>query len=243
MENKLYQELCDLEERHWWFVGRRRIIFDLINREIPEVLSRALDIGCGTGFNAELLRSRAKEVWGLEASGEMAEEAGKRAPGVVVVEGVFPEARIGLQFNLITLFDVLEHLEDDRAALEKIHSLLEPGGYAVFTVPAFSFLWSEHDDLAHHKRRYAMPELNRLLDAAGFSIQRLTYFNTFLFAPIWLLRRARRIAEFRRGSSDFFIAPSAINRILASFFGAERFFLRRMDFPFGVSLFAVARKK
>jgi len=182
------------------------------------------------------------ELYGVEMSDEAIELAKNRMPNLKIVKGEFPQVAINERFDLITLFDVLEHLEDDEESIRKIKEMLKPGGYAVFSVPAFSFLWSEHDELAHHRRRYTARELREKLTRAGLYPIKITYFNTFLFLPILTFRFLRKLLRFRGGKTDFFMAPEPINKCLAALFGAERFLLRLIDFPFGVSLLAIAKK-
>lgn len=241
MEKQLYQEMYDIEEKHWWFHGRRKILYSVLKQAIGKV-EKILDIGCGTGFNAQWLRGLGREVYGLEMSEEAIKFARSRAPELNIIKGEFPNHKIKEKFDIITLFDVLEHFDDDGKALAAVRDLLNPGGYVILSVPAFSFLWSEHDELAHHKRRYTGRELRDKLTAAGFEVVRLTYFNTFLFPLILVFRFLRKIFGLRAGKTDFFMAPAPLNLWLAKIFGAERFLLRYISFPFGVSLLAVVRK-
>lgn len=241
MEKQAYCELFEIEKEHWWFRGRRAIIFDMISREIPEKVSSALDIGCGTGFNNVLLKEKVEHVTGLEMSDEVIQFTKERAPDITIIKGVFPNVPQHGMFDLITLFDVLEHLDNDAFALKKIHSLLA-GGRVIITVPAFSVLWSEHDEMFHHKRRYTVRDLKHKLETAGFDVQRISYFNTLLFLPVLLVRVVKKIFGLRTGASDFSLTSSWGNSVLAFLFGFERYFLRFIDFPFGVSIVAVAKK-
>lgn len=243
MERQLYKEMYDIEKNHWWFLGRRKILFDVMRRTINGKTERVLDVGCGTGLNALFLERIGGRVYGLEASDEAIAMAKERNPRLMIIKGEFPHVEIKDRFDLITLFDVLEHCENDLAALRKIHSLLNHDGYAVFTVPAFSFLWSEHDELAHHKRRYTASELRQKLEHAGFEVIRTSYFNAFLFLPAAIFRVLRKLLGLWKGSSDFFMLPAPLNSVLAFMFGSERFFLRFVDFPFGVSIIAIAQKR
>lgn len=243
MDNQVYQQIYDLELRHWWFQGRRKIIFDLIRRTIGSGARAVLDIGCGTGLNAELFRRLGARVTGLESSDVAIAQAKERFPELNIIKGEFPGVTLDDRFQIVTLFDVLEHFQDDLAALQGVYSLLEDGGYAVVTVPAFSFLWTEHDELAHHKRRYTKLFLQNRLEESGFSVVRASYFNTLLFCPILVIRILRKLFRLRKGSSDFFMVPDFFNKILASLFGAERFLLRLINLPFGVSIIAIARKQ
>lgn len=139
MEKQLYQEMYDIEEKHWWFQGRRKILRALIEKEVGRA-GKILDIGCGTGFNAKWLGELGGGIlYGVEISDEAISLAKKRMPDLKIIKGEFPEVEISERFDLVTLFDVLEHFEDDIGALTKIASLLKAGGYAVFSVPAFSF--------------------------------------------------------------------------------------------------------
>lgn len=153
-----------------------------------------------------------------------------------------PDSVPARSFDLVTLFDVLEHFEDDGAALA-IYERLNSGGYVVLTVPAFRFLWSEHDDLAHHQRRYTKRELQDTLEKAGFRIVRLSYFNFFLFPVVAVARLAKKFLGINTGATDFFMPSAPINSLLASLFSAERYFLRYINFPFGVSIIAIAQKE
>lgn len=154
MDPKAYEQMAGLEDRHWWFVGRRQILSRVI-AGIPLPPSACiLEAGCGSGGNLEML-SQFGQVWAMERS-EIALPLA-RARGIAIVEeGELPH-RIPFgsqQFDLIALLDVLEHLDEDTAALEALIQRLKPSGYMVITVPAYPWLWSAHDELNHHKRRY-----------------------------------------------------------------------------------------
>src|SRR6185503_10683101 len=144
-------------------------------------------------------------------------------------------------FDLVTAFDVVEHMDDDRAGLKEMRRVLRPGGRALLFVPAFMFLWGLQDDVSHHRRRYRLPELRRVLEQAGFEVERSTYANITFFAPILLLRRLMRITGIKADSENN-INVSALNGVLGRLFGAESVVLRFMNIPFGVSGLCVARK-
>lgn len=243
MENILYNQHYELEEKHWWFVGRRKIISALMSQLISEkLLPSALDIGCATGFNANMLRNFAENITGIEMSAEVARLAKKRTSQMKIIVGKFPEVEIEEKFDLITLFDVLEHIENDEFALRKISKLLNPNGYLILTVPAFSFLWGKLDKSAGHYRRYTKNTLYPLLDRSGFLVKRMTYFNTFLFPAIFAYRKMHNVIDIKKRGNDFTATPAFLNTPLSLLFGSERFFLRKLDFPFGVSLFVAAKK-
>jgi SAM-dependent methyltransferase len=157
-----------------------------------------------------------------------------------------PEALdAGERFDLVTAFDVVEHIADDVAALRMFRRVLAPGGRLVLTVPAFPVLWSQHDDYSGHHRRYRRAGLARALHAAGgFQVDRITYFNTLLFPPALVARVAERVLRPQREErSDPYLAVPArpVNDLLCRIFAAERGLLRRRDLPFGVSLAAACR--
>lgn len=242
MDRQIYQQIYDWELHHWWFQGRRRIIFDWIRRTISLGARTILDIGSGTGLNAEFFKQLGAKVTGLESSDVAIAQAKERFPALPIIKGEFPRVTLSNRFQMVTLFDVLEHFQDDLAALQGVYSLLEDGGYVVVTVPAFSFLWAEHDELAHHKRRYTKALLQKRLEESGFSVVRASYFNMLFFFPILVVRVCRRFLGFRKGLSDIFMIPEPFNTVFASLFGWERFLLRFMNLPLGVSIIAIAKK-
>ena len=244
MEPALHRYIYGIERDHWWYAGRRRIIFDVIARIFPDGARRALDIGCGSGLNAAILSTRVKEISGVEVSDEAIAAAKKIAPHLAIIKGAWPDVVIAGTFDLITCFDVLEHIADDKSALRNIESLLNAGGAAILTMPAFPFLWSNHDTIAHHHRRYTKKVLEQLLRShTNLEIARISYFNSILFFPIVFFRALKKIFPLRAGASDIFSVPPPLNSALTSLFGAERFMLRYANIPFGVSLLCVVRKK
>jgi len=247
MEPSMYRAFAELHERrHWWFVGRRRIIASLLEATFEGRRDlRILDIGCGTGGMIPVL-SPFGRVTGIDPSDAAIrysrERYGSQADFLRVD---FPrETPPGGGHDLVTLFDVLEHLEEDAQALREAAGLLSEGGRMVVTVPAHRFLWSPHDDINRHRRRYGYRELRDRILGAGLEIRRITYFNTFLFPVVWAARLVRRgLALKGDRRSDFRVRRKWINNSLAGLFGAERFPLRRFDLPFGVSLLAVAARR
>lgn len=241
MESGMYKEMAALEGSHWWFQGRRAVVLDLLERYAPS--GRLLDIGLGTGFNAKIFKDRGYIVEGVEPAPEGVAFAKTIVPDVSVIQSTFPSAAVSSDtYDVVALLDVVEHLEDDAAALEDVHRVLKSGGVAIITVPAFRFLWSAHDERAHHFRRYRKSELEHVLEKAGLEPVVLTYYNFFLF-PLIALARIFGALKKDTGNSDFDKTPQFLNSILAGVFGGERFLLRLFPFPFGVSLVALVRKK
>lgn len=151
-------------------------------------------------------------------------------------------------FDLVTMFDVLEHIEDDRFAVVEAFRVLKPGGTFMLTVPAYEFLWGRQDEVSLHKRRYIASELRSRISEQSFRIVKLSYFNTFLFPGIAAIRLLRRLLPSRREEvadlkSDFSLTRlGPLNSLLATLFGFERFIVGRMNVPFGISIVCIARR-
>jgi len=242
MEREIYQKMQELEDRHWWFVGRRRIVATLLDMIKFRANAKLLDLGCGTGGNLEML-SNYGSVTGVEmdaTAARFAMELG-HAP---VLPGRLPND-LPLEegsFDCVTMLDVLEHITEDAASLEAVNRLLVPQGHLVLTVPAFNFLWGPHDGSHHHKRRYRAPALRNLLQEAGFRVERLSYYNTWLFPTAAIVRLIRKILPIGSAGFEMTMPPKWINRMLSALFASERHILVRARFPFGISLVAVAQK-
>lgn len=243
MKRALYDLHRDLERDHWWFAARREIVLDRLGRalgERPDDL-RLLDAGCGMGGLLPYL-AHFGLVAGMDPDAQAVENA-RAQSGADVRQGTLPDGVpfAGERFDVITLLDVLEHIEDDRGTLRTLRALLRPRGLLVITVPAFGFLWSEHDELNEHRRRYTRATLTDVLTAEGFRLREISYYNTLLFPPIAAVRLVGRLRA-PRGGSDLGIVPRPVNALLRGIFGAERWLLRAGSLPFGVSLIAIAER-
>ena len=241
MEEIEYQRMFEAEERSWWFRARRRILEKVLSRlDLPES-ARIADLGCGTGGNLEML-AKFGDVTGVEPSHTAAQFA-RRRTGATVVEGDAVATTLpDHAFDLVTMLDVLEHLEDDRAGLAEVKRILKPGGTYLITVPAFMFLWSSHDEALHHYRRYRRPQLKRLLAEAGLEVSWMTYFNAALFPPVAAVRVGRKLLRRDGGQADGVeVLPQPFNSVFEAIFASERWWVGRIPAPFGVSLVGIAR--
>jgi SAM-dependent methyltransferase len=249
MQQHTYSIMYEVEGKHWWFVGRRRIIesfLENVSRELTADRSQEagslniLDIGCGTGANLQML-SRFGVAEGVDVSVAALDFC--RARGLAKVkQGAAESLPYGdASFDLVTGLDVVEHLDDDIAGLREMRRVLRPDGRAVLFVPAFMFLWGVQDDISHHRRRYTLPELKRKLRETGLSVERATYANLTFFAPILIGRVLMRLTGWRPASENN-ITIGALNGVLGRIFSAESWWLRRMNFPFGVSIVCVAKR-
>ena len=241
MQQHTYAIMREEEGRHWWFIGRRKIIESFLERigERGE-LKNILDVGCGTGANLEIL-SRYGEAEGVDVSAEALSFC--RARGLNQVRQGEAEhlPYEDNSFDLVTALDVVEHLDDDIGGLREMRRVLRPGGRALFFVPAFMFLWGVQDDVSNHRRRYRLAEIKDVARRAGFEIERASYANMTFFAPTLLGRWLMRLIGFRP-TSESKININALNGLFGRILGAESSILRHMNLPFGVSAICVARR-
>lgn len=241
MERELYQEMYEQETAHWWFRARRTILLDIIERYRPaRARPRFLDLGSGTGAMMEVL-ARLGDTVGMDFAQDAVEYAAGRGAGTVI-QGAIPDdtARIEGRFDCVLMSDLLEHLDDDLAALQSALPLLADGGVLVITVPAYQWLYAPRDAYHHHRRRYSRRGLKRLIQQAGYRIELLSYYNTILFAPAAAARLVSRLRGKEPGP-DLSVPPARLNRLAERVFASERRLLGRVPLPFGLSLIAVAR--
>ena len=239
MERVVYEQMAELDQRHWWYVARREIIAALIRRNVrPPASACVLEIGCGTGHNLAML-SEFGQVDALELDDAARAIAEKRL-GRSVMSAPLPELAGVPQerYDLIGAFDVVEHIDDDSAALASIAARLKSGGKLVVTVPAHQWMWSAHDVVNHHKRRYSKRALKALFDRSPLKLDAIGYFNSLLF-PVAV---AERLSSKLRGKdeADLTMPPAPLNAVLERVFAAERHLVGRLPLPPGLSLFAVA---
>jgi SAM-dependent methyltransferase len=241
MQQHTYSIMYEVEGKHWWFVGRRRIIEAFVKKicaDLGKRRPRILDVGCGTGANLQTL-SKFGAAEGVDVSDEALDFC--RARGVAKVKKGAAESLPfeDASFDLVTGLDVVEHLDDDIAGLSEMRRVLRPGGYALLFVPAFNFLWGVQDDISHHRRRYTLSELQAKVEQAGFQVERATYANITFFAPILFGRLLMRATGFRPASENN-LTVGALNALLGRILGAESSILRHANLPFGVSAICVA---
>lgn len=230
-----YSELYELEDRHWWFRARRHVVWALLNRSGVKASPRILDAGCGTGRNL-VEYSRLGTVEGVDVSSQAVDFCHERGFGArqAALEALpFEDGR----FDLIAATDVIEHLDDDRRALAELRRVASPGGRLVLTVPAYQWLWTQHDESMHHKRRYTASRLAASAEAGGWTPLLRTYFFTSLLAPVALVRAVRRVRRPANAISDLDLTTGPLNRWLDLPVKAEaRMIERGARLPAGVSV-------
>ncbi len=237
MDPLLHELQAEIQDRHWWFRGRRRFIQSVLSSFDPG--RKVLEVGCGTGANYPVLSETGRYLVGLDLSDEALSYAphDPRVKG----DGVNMPFQDGT-FDLVVALDVLEHVVDDGALARELRRVTRPGGRVLVFVPAFSFLWGVQDELSHHVRRYTRKTLLNVLRCGGLEAERISYFNTWLFLPILCVRFFQRMkSRFHdrldgcvRSENEY--TPAWLDGPLAALLRSEALAYRYMDLPIGVSL-------
>lgn len=245
MDARVYEQFANLQENHFWFIGRRNIFFDLIEREIGSDRNRrVLEIGCGAGGMLRPL-ARFGTVHGVDVATDYVRACHERDLARMVAGSGDALPFGDASFDLVALFDVIEHIPDERGTLAEVRRVLKPGGTVFLSVPAYQFLYSQNDRVVHHQRRYTARQLRRRLREAGLRPKKVAYFNTLLFpliaAAVLTLKLKEKWFGLPPGETNLdheFRGP--LNSLLAWLMSSERYLLRHMSFPFGHSLIAMA---
>ena len=241
MDPQLFDDMLALEREHWWFVGRGQLLLSLVENECARRggrVGRIVDVGSGTGTLLEQLGAFADEAVGVESDPAPLRISAER--GLDVREAPahrlpFPDGSV----DLVTAFDVLEHVPDDVAAAREIRRILRAGGSAVVSVPAYEWLWSGHDVVHGHRRRYTSRRLASVLAGGDLAVRRLGYFNALLLPLAAAVRVGTRVLG-RAPRSDSTPLPPRLNAVLLRIFLSERRRVLAGGYPAGLSVFAVA---
>jgi len=242
MEIAEYEKMYKFEENYWWWVGKREIVKGILDR-LNLNSTNILDTGCGTGFNLNYLKDYGKVI-GLDFSKDALNFCKMRGNKNLVQANAEKVPFKGDMFDLIITLDLLEHLDDNKT-LKEFYRALKPTGYLIVTVPAFGFLWSEHDVALHHKRRYNKAQLRDILESNGFIIENIRYWNIFLFLPIVIMRLIKKNIhiKYQEITTDVKELPNIVNRFLTSILRIEDHIISHgVNLPFGVSILCVCKK-
>jgi SAM-dependent methyltransferase len=261
-----YEVMFDVEDNHWWFVGRRAVVFSQIEDALGATIAdaraklstgtdpsqiertgtralpglRVLDVGCGTGATMDHLK-RYGMPHGIDLS-ELPLKFSRRRGHQRTLRASATELPFESEsFDLVTALDVIEHLDDDAQGLSEIRRVLKPGAPVVIFVPAFQSLWGPNDVQSGHRRRYRLNQLRSVVEEAGLRVERVSYANIAMFIPIWLGRKILTLLG-RDEQAENRINHPIINNLLAKIFSSEAGWLRNHTLPFGVSIICVARK-
>jgi SAM-dependent methyltransferase len=242
MDERLMNAMLELDDRHWWYRGRRRIIRAELDRIPLPAGGSVLDAGCGSGRTLEELGPYG-DVYGIELDPGAADVARSRGRGEVQIGRLEALPWEDGRFDLITCLDVIEHTPDDRVTLRELRRVSRPGGFLLVTVPAYQGLWSTHDVANHHYRRYSRSRLRAAARDSGWRVIRMTSFNGLLLAPAAAVRLAER-RRLREPDSDYkpelTLAPDWLNSLLEQPLRLEaRWLASGRTMPAGLSLLAV----
>ena len=240
MDRDYERQTHQAEDRHWWYRGRRTVLDGAIAALRLPPQARILDAGCGSGRNMVDMAALGT-VTGVELSETSVALARERAAGEVIAGSVLEMPFADDSFDLAVSLDVIEHLEDDLGALRELRRTVAPGGALLVTVPAYSWLWSGHDEINHHHRRYTRRSLQQVAELAGWKQLRTTYFNSLLLPVAILLRVLDRVnTKTTESSLDLWIPPEPVNRLLELPLTLEAALIARGGrIPAGLSLMAV----
>jgi len=243
------EKMFHLEDTYWWFVARRIMVRDLLAQHLrrsgarPAPRIRILDVGCGTGATLKVL-AQSGAVTGLDSSRAALDYSRQRGRWQLALARGEELPIASGSLDVIVALDLLEHIADDGAAAAEFARALRPGGLLLVTVPALSWLWSQHDEALDHLRRYQAARLRHILEQAGFHIERLSPLIFLLLAPIAVLRWVQRLLPRRNAQPEtaFIVPPRPVNWLLTAIVWLENQWALRWNLPAGVSLMAVARK-
>jgi len=252
MKDEAFQELFDLEENYWWFVGRRRIAFRLLDDYLDRgTESLILDAGCGTGINIIHLNERYGDTIGADISSQGLDFCRERGITKLVRASIEELPFKDSSIPLVACFGVIYHkgVKDVNKALRELYRVCESDGNIIVTTPAFEFLRSRHDIVQETARRFSLGEFRREISSVGFKIRKITYWTFFLFPFVFLARMMLKIQYFILGSvrdkppeTDLKQIPGILNRSLIKIMILESHILREINFPFGVSLLCIGKK-
>jgi len=244
-----FEFLFEMEQKHFWHIGRKEIILDVLKRNIPHLAElRMLEIGCGNGSILAHLRQNGVNIEGGDIFVEGLKFCQQRAGPVALYQIDILSLPFRDDFDIIGLFDVLEHIDEDEKALAEMGQALKPGGTIFITVPAHKLLWSYFDESSNHKRRYSRKELATKLERNGFIIKKISFYMFFLFPlmlSIRMINNTLRRNEAKRNvrtSIELKTIP-LVNRIFLESLRLEKWLMRYLHLPFGASLLVLAEKK
>lgn len=243
MEAQSIKEYEQLEKYYWWFVGRRRIIENILAKYFSKTKLKILDWGCGPGGNFKFL-SKYGEVLGIDASGEAITACREKGISNVMEARDLNEFHPNIKFDLVTNFDVLEHISEDEEFLRDLHRFMNPEGHVLLAVPAYQFLWSQLDEILGHKRRYTRKEIKQKFNRCGYEVVMASYFIFFLSPAFISYRILQNLKKTKATSLNESVVrlPKSINWLFTKLLYLEASILPHISLPFGTSIIVLAKK-
>ncbi len=246
MQDFMYKTMFEYENTHWWFQAKKHIITSLIKDKVLQKFDRPIniaDIGCGVGLLLNSL-SQLGNVTGIDYSNQALDFCRENFNGELIQADCGTSININKKYDLVIASDLIEHIKDETIIIENIYNLLNPNGYAIITVPAFQFLWSQHDVNNMHYRRYELNQLKGLIKSSRFKIEYISYYNFFLFIPAFIVRIIKKVLKIdKKGELELKTPPSIINKLMYKIFSSEYTYIsKKKRFPFGLSLIAVIKR-
>lgn len=243
MEAREYELMYDIEATHWWFKGKRQIVISQLQKFLPKGKLQILDVGCGTGMMMKSLQSIGR-VSGIDTEKKAIDCCKRRGLNDVHVAEAAQLPFNDETFDIVGVFDVLYHkgIKSDEKVLHEIYRVLKPGGVIAVTDSADMKLWSKHDLSVHARERYSSNSMCKKMKKAGFIIRKISYFNTFLYPIVFLIRKIDSIFTKKPPKSNIKKANNVINKVLFSFFVVESLLLNYINLPFGVSILVIGKK-
>lgn len=241
MRKDIYADLDKYESSHWWHVYKRAVLTDMFDKYIPKRRVKILDAGCGVGGTIKVLQKYGSVI-GIDPDDSALSYCKK-----IGIRNVFKDdvehLKYKNEFDVITLFEVLEHVDEDKC-LSSISKAIKGNGLLILSVPAYQWMWSNWDTIIHHKKRYTKQSLSNALKKHGFKIKRITHLFSFLVIPVFILRKIKDIIYKQNYPSDLRVGSSSIvNRVMSIFTYIEYEILKKSGIPFGLSILVVAQKE
>lgn len=244
MDEATFRLIVKNEKNHWWFQTRKKIIFSAFSKisKLNRGNLKVLDVGCGVGGAIDYLKKYGK-VFGVDSSKIAINFCQNKGYYQLIQADVTQLLLPRDSFDLVVALDIIEHVREDKKLISELFQICQKGGWLVISTVAFQSLWSDFDIFSKHLRRYNKKQFFELLKSSGFKIKKITYYNTILFLPIVLSRFINKILRIKlKSENELKRPPLLINFVLKRIFSIEKFWLKKFNFPFGISLFVIAQK-
>jgi len=243
---KMFENLLKIEKKHFWHIGRKEIIYQLLKLHNPKdsKQTKMIEFGCGNGSILQYLFQNGFQIEGSDISLSCLQFFQKRNKKISLYQSDALNTPFHDEtYHVIGLFDVLEHIENDTLALKESFRICKKNGLIIITVPAHKYLWSYFDEFSQHKRRYSKKELNLKLKKAGFEIEKISFYIFFLLPIFFLKRKLFKSQSLKINQLSELKTIPIINGIFLFLLRIEKILLKYFNLPFGTSLICIAKKR